>query len=237
MKRDITLSRIASGLMSLTILLGVCGCKAGKQTDSVKKKTKSTKAAKANSDDETEPEEQTYEHNEWFDVVTEDSYINTSGTYHIVHIIEAKKDGLAKGYAIAYDENGNVVGKSDDFIHLSAGERYYFEYWFDNEPSDCSFSVECRGDYYKTYRRAVEVIASNIVEGSYYNHLYITVEQVTEEIGDLSGCRVILYKDGKIVGTAIATIEGLSGKGSTAVVDIKLFVDIDNFEFCYRPAT
>lgn len=185
-----------------------------------------------------QPQENTYEHNEYYDVVQEGKYKNSIGTVYIVHKVLAKKDVSLSASAIAYDSNGDVIGKSTDEICLTAGQTNYFEFHFDEDVSSENIEIKVnveKDSWPAGPRNAVKLVKWN-QKG---DNLYITVEQ-TDKLGVFAQIKVIMYKKGEIVKTESGYIdvyaEGLNGIGSTDVIDFWMYkVKFDDIELIYEP--
>ena len=75
-----------------------------------------------------EKAENTYEHNEYYDIVETSSFQNSIGTTIVIHKVLAKKDVSVSATLLAYGSDGNVIGKSSDDIVLTAGQNNFFRY-------------------------------------------------------------------------------------------------------------
>jgi len=241
MKRNRWLRQVVLILSCIVLMMSSIGClsllksepRSSSEKQSKAKKRSKKQTQKATTAETTE--EQTYEHNEYYDLVEELTCSRSGFTYYY-HIIEGNRDGYAKGTAIAYDENGKVIGKSENEIPLTKGDKFFFKYWFEGDVADVSFSVECSLDeivYY--YRNTMKVSDSNVVADITGQSLYVTVEQIKEFVGENPFLYALFYKDGKVVGDGFMNIEGLNGINSTAVVKVTPYLVFDSYELYIKP--
>lgn len=197
-----------------------------------------TETTEAVTDVPAETTENTYEHNEYFDLVETAGYTNY-GNFTGIHKVLAKKNVTVSGTIIAYGEDGSVIGKSTDRIVLTEGEYNFFRYSFSGDMSNAKVKVNIKAEndsYITGERNAVKMVDYN-KSGEY---LYITLEQTGDEVSYLSMFKILLYKGDKIVGTESCPLslyaKNLDGKGTTDVVSILVFnKDFDRIEFVYEP--
>ena len=178
-------------------------------------------------------------HNEYYDVVEVVNNIRYESSSEIIYKVLAKKDVSIESAIIAYDRNGNVVGKQTDQIVLTAGKNNYFHYYFDVIVDD-TITLEMRTieeseSFYIGERNAV-------VMTDYYREkykLYISVEQVAEKISTFAKIKLLFYKNNKIINVDeyyISTYaQNLSGIGTTDTISFYVWDDFDNIEFIYEP--
>lgn len=197
-----------------------------------------TETTEAVTDAPAEPTENTYEHNEYYDIVETAGYNNYS-SFIGIHKVLAKKNATVSGTIIAYGEDGKVIGKSTDRIVLTEGKYNFFRYSFSGDMSNAKVTLNMKAEndsYITGERNAVEMVDYN-KSGEY---LYITLEQTGDEVGYLSMFKILLYKGDKIVGTESYPLslyaKYLDGKGTTDVVSLWMFnKDFDRIEFVYEP--
>lgn len=205
-------------------------------------KQEEIKAESGNSTaDEPVPEntENTYEHNEYYDIVEMASYQNSIGNIIVIHKLLAKKNISVSSTLLAYSPDRNVVGKSSDDITLTEGQYNFFRYSFESDISNASIqaSVKAKEDSFMIgERNAVEMVQFNR-SGT---DLYITFKQVSNEIGSFSKFKLLFYKEDRIVGTEDGYFstyaENLNGKDSTDVTKIWVSgIDYDRVEYVFEP--
>ena len=267
MKSNYIMKKLLPSLICFAILGCLFGCATTTQSET-KKKVKSNKKSSKTENSQTEPDEdetektektekttttteatttteittvetepQTYWCNDCYEVVDEGQYVKY-GTTYVVHKIVAKEDITVEATVIAYDANGDVCGKSSSEACLTAGKSNYFQFYIEGDITDMDMQFSAQG-----YEDSWLAGPRNAVEMVKWNHkgdeLYITLEQVGE-LGSFSQIKVILYKEGKIVGTETGYIdiyaEGLTGVGSTDVADLWVYgEDFDDIEYIYEP--
>ena len=185
---------------------------------------------------ETEP--QSYESNEFFDVV-ESAKVEKYGYTTIIHKVIAKKTTSIESSAIAYDSNGDVIGKSSDTISLVEGQTNYFNYMFEGDISDENLEITAGELSYGLWSEG-DIDAVKLVKWNKKNdNLYLSFEQ-TGQLGSFSKFKVLLYKDGKIVGAEYGYFDiyasNLTGVGSTDVAEIWVYgYSFDDIEYIYEP--
>lgn len=194
---------------------------------------------KAEDREDAESSENTYEHNEYYDIVEMGAYKNSIGSIFVVHKVLAKKDVLVSGTLLAYDPDGNVIGKGTDDITLTEGQYNFFCYYFDSDITNAKFqaNANAKQDSFMTgERNAVEMVQYN----QSGNDLYITFRQLTDEIGSFAKFKLLFYKDDSIVSTEDGYFsiyaENLNGKDSTDVAEIWVYgIDYDRVEYVFEP--
>ena len=187
----------------------------------------------------TEAAQNTYEHNEYYDVVETAVIHKYAWQTTIIHKVLAKKNVSVSSTVIAYAPNGDVVGKSTDSITLTEGEYNYFSYSFDSDISNADLQITSKAssDSFLTKdRSAVEMVKYN----KSGNDLYITVKQTKEEIGSFAKYKILYYKNDQIVeaddGYFSISANELDGVGTTAVMSVWAYgIDFDRIEFIYEP--
>lgn len=206
--------------------------------DTTPKTTEAVATTEVVTEAPTEATENTYEHNEYYDIVESSSYSNIIGYTVVIDKVLAKKDAEISSNIIAYDTSGNVIGKETDRIALTAGCYNYFMYTFESDISSASFTKS-----YSLYNSYTLNGDKNAVELATYNYagtsLYLTFNQVGE-ISYFSKFKLLFYKNDTIVyaddGYFSTYTENLTGAGSTDVADFWLYnVDFDRLEYIYEP--
>ena len=197
-------------------------------------------AAPVNANNKTETTDNTYDHNDYYDIV-EASILNDNASHYttVIHKVLAKKDGSVSADLIAYDPDGNVIEKDSEMIILTEGNYNYFKYVFSKDISNAS--IQARGkteacSFTPEQRNGVEMVSYNQNE----KDLYITFKQNTDNIGNAE-YKLIFYKDDKIIDTNDGLFwiksDYFNKKGDTDVIE--LFVsnpDYDRFEYIYQPS-
>ena len=107
-------------------------------TESIKA---SEEAAPVSDVPETETTENTYDNNEYYDVVETMFFKNSINDTVMINKVLAKKDVSVSGTVLAYAADGSVVGKSSDDIILTAGQYNYFRYSFDGDLTDVTLKT------------------------------------------------------------------------------------------------
>lgn len=186
----------------------------------------------------------TYENNECYDIIGTASFTDSINATHIIHKVKAKKNTTVEGTILAYNGNGDVIGKGTDTIKLTEGKNNYFEYIFTNSVSNAKLekSYYVSGDNFMTgERNAVEMVKYSQSDSWLGTTLYVTVKQTGSEIGSLAKYKLLLYNGSKIVDTDYGYFSvhssKLNGIGSTDVMEVSLFSEakFNKVEFIYEP--
>lgn len=210
-----------------------------KQTTTTTEKTTTTTTTTT-----TAPPQNTYEHNECYDVIGTASFTDSINATHIIHKVKAKKNTTVEGTILAYNGNGDVIGKETDTIVLTEGKNNYFEYIFTNSVSNAKLekSYYVSGDNFMTgERNAVEMVKFSQSQDWLGTTLYVTVKQTGSKIGSLAKYKLLLYNGSKLVDTDFGYIgvhtSKLTGIGSTDVMEVSLFSEakFNKVEFIYEP--
>lgn len=183
--------------------------------------------------------ENTYEHNEYYDIVETSSFQNSIGTTIVIHKVLAKKNVSVSATLLAYASDGSVIGKSSDDITLTEGKYNFFRYSFDGDVSSANIqaNAQAKKDSFMTgERNAVEMVQYNMSG----DDLYVTFEQTGDELGSFAKFKLLFYKGDQIVDTEDGYFniyaENLNGKGSTDVASIWVYgTDFDRIEYVYEP--
>lgn len=186
-----------------------------------------------------EKAENTYEHNEYYDIVETSSFQNSIGTTIVIHKVLAKKNVSVSATLLAYASDGSVIGKSSDDITLTEGKYNFFRYSFDGDVSSAQIqaNAQAKNDSFMTgERNAVEMVQYNMSG----DDLYVTFEQTGDELGSFAKFKLLFYKGDRIVDTEDGYFniyaENLNGKGSTDVASIWVYgTDFDRIEYVYEP--
>ena len=186
-----------------------------------------------------EKAENTYEHNEYYDIVETSSFQNSIGTTIVIHKVLAKKNVSVSATLLAYAPDGSVIGKSSDDITLTEGKYNFFRYSFDGDVSSAKIqaNAQAKNDSFMTgERNAVEMVQYNMSG----EDLYVTFEQTGDELGSFAKFKLLFYKGDQIVDTEDGYFniyaENLNGKGSTDVASIWVYgTDFDRIEYVYEP--
>lgn len=186
-----------------------------------------------------EKAENTYEHNEYYDIVETSSFQNSIGTTIVIHKVLAKKDVSVSATLLAYGSDGNVIGKSSDDIVLTAGQNNFFRYSFEGDISSASIQAKAQAkkDSFMTGERyGVEMVQYNQTD----DDLYITFKQNVDELDYFAKFKLLFYKGDKIVDTEDGYFniyaENLNGNGATDVAKIWAYgIDYDRIEYIFEP--
>ena len=181
----------------------------------------------------------TYEHNEYYDIVETSSFQNSIGTTIVIHKVLAKKNVSVSATLLAYASDGSVIGKSSDDITLTEGKYNFFRYSFDGDVSSAKIqaNAQAKNDSFMTgERNAVEMVQYNMSG----DDLYVTFEQTGDELGSFAKFKLLFYKGDRIVDTEDGYFniyaENLNGKGSTDVASIWVYgTNFDRIEYVYEP--
>lgn len=182
---------------------------------------------------------ETFEDNKYYQIVEEAQYTNSIGYTILVKKVLARQNVQVSATLLAYDSNGDVIGKSSDDIILTAGEVNYFSFSFEQNISKAKIetSYKSNGDSWSAGDRdAVEMVKYN----QSGDNLYITFKQVKENLGSFAKYKLLFYKGDKIVGTEWGyysiSVENLSGKDTTDVAEIWVYnKKFDKIEFIFEP--
>ena len=186
-----------------------------------------------------EKTENTYEHNEYYDIVETSSFQNSIGTTIVIHKVLAKKDVSVSATLLAYGADGNGMGKSSDNIVLTAGQNNFFRYSFEGDISSASIqaNAQAKKDSFMTgERNGVEMVQYNQTG----DDLYITFKQNVDELDYFAKFKLLFYKGDKIVDTEDGYFstyaENLNGNGATDVAKIWAYgTDYDRIEYIFEP--
>lgn len=186
-----------------------------------------------------EKAENTYEHNEYYDIVETSSFQNSIGTTIVIHKVLAKKDVSVSATLLAYGSDGNVIGKSSDDIVLTAGQNNFFRYSFEGDISSANIqaNAQAKNDSFMTgERNAVEMVQYNQTG----DDLFITFKQNVDELDYFAKFKLLFYKGDKIVDTEDGYFstyaENLNGNGATDVAKIWAYgTDYDRIEYIFEP--
>lgn len=186
-----------------------------------------------------EKAENTYEHNEYYDIVETSSFQNSIGTTIVIHKVLAKKNVSVSATLLAYASDGSVLGKSSNDIVLTAGQNNFFRYSFDGDVSSAKIqaNAQAKNDSFMTgERNAVEMVQYNMSG----DDLYVTFEQTGDELGSFAKFKLLFYKGDQIVDTEDGYFstyaENLNGNGATDVAKIWAYgTDYDRIEYIFEP--
>ena len=186
-----------------------------------------------------EKAENTYEHNEYYDIVETSSFQNSIGTTIVIHKVLAKKNVSVSATLLAYAPDGSVIGKSSDDITLTEGKYNFFRYSFDGDVSSAKIqaNAQAKNDSFMTgERNAVEMVQYNMSG----DDLYVTFEQTGDELGSFAKFKLLFYKGDQIVDTEDGYFstyaENLNGNGATDVAKIWAYgTDYDRIEYIFEP--
>ena len=207
-------------------------------TESIKA---SEEAAPVSDVPETETTENTYDSNEYYDVVETMFFKNSINYTVMVNKVLAKKDVSVSGTVLAYAADGSVVGKSSDDIILTAGQYNYFRYSFDSDLTNVTLKT--------SYQAKKDSILAglrnpNAVEMVDYNHsgneLYITFKQNVDKLDSFAKFKILFYNGDKIVETEDGyfriSAKNLNGNGATDVAEVWAYgINFDRIEYIYEP--
>lgn len=201
--------------------------------------TKKADAAPTTDAQAEELTENTYDNNQYYDVVETSTFKNSINYTILVHKVLAKKDVRVTGTILAYAEDGSVIGKSSDDIVLTAGQYNYFRYSFNNDISNANLQMNAQAkedNIMVGERNAVEMVSYNQSGSS----LYITFKQNVDDLGLFPKFKLLFYKDDRIVDTEDGYFdvyaENMNCKDATDVAEIPVYdLDFDRFEYIYEP--
>ena len=208
-------------------------------TTTAKKETTTEAETSAPDEPAENKAENTYEHNEYYDIVETSSFQNSIGTTIVIHKVLAKKNVSVSATLLAYASDGSVIGKSSDDITLTEGKYNFFRYSFDGDVSSAQIqaNAQAKNDSFMTgERNAVEMVQYNMSG----DDLYVTFEQTVGELGSFAKFKLLFYKGDHIVDTEDGYFniyaKNLNGKGSTDVASIWAYgTDFDRIEYVYEP--
>lgn len=183
--------------------------------------------------------EESYYENDTFEVVYKTLYNDILGYSTIVHKVHASKSKHIEATVIAYDLDGNVIGKSTDEVELTEGEYSALCYRFTNDVSNATFEVKVKIDepsFMIGDRDAVELVTYNSDD----YHLYLTFKQVSKNLGEFSRFRLLYIRDGEVVGDDEGYFsvyaENLNGVDTTDVAKILGCTEsYDYIEYFFEP--
>ena len=189
----------------------------------------------------TEAPADTYDHNQYYDIVEQSIFKDSINYSHLVYKVLAKKDVTVSATILAYGEDGSVIGKDSDEIVLTAGQYNFFEFSFESDISTATAhtTVQPKKDSLFTGARnpnAVEMVQYN-QSGS---EVYITFKQNVAELDKFAKFKILFYKGDLIVDTDdgyfSSHAENLNGNGATDVVEVWAYgIDFDRIEYIYEP--
>ena len=253
------MKRIISAILVFAILLSFSACGLASLVSNNKQNTtyttpRTTKSSSSTSTPKTttpkptvaptEPSSvdvsgESYEHNSYYDVVETALFKNSIGYSIVIHKVLAKKDVSVSATMLAYDDQENVIGKSSDDIELTKDKYNYFRYSFQADIANATTTVQARieSDSFLTgARNAVELEKYNL-SGT---DLYLTFNQVSDNLGSFAKFKLLFYKDGQIVdaddGYFSVYAENLTGKGTTDVASVWAYgKSFDELEYIFEP--
>jgi len=219
--------------------------KTEKIPESTKEQTKTTiietTTAEPVTEAPTEPKiEDSYQSNEYYDIVETASYVNSIGDTILIHKVLAKQNVSVDSSIIAYSPEGNVIGKSTDDIVLTEGQYNYFRYSFESDISNADLQAKANAKKTSSFgegdRNAVEMVQYDRAE----DDLFITFKQVSDNMGKFSKFKILFYKNDQIVdcddGYFSIYAENLNGKDTTDVASIWAYgIDFDRIEYIFEP--
>lgn len=191
----------------------------------------------------TEPKPETedsYQSNEYYDIVETASYVNSIGNTILIHKVLAKQNVSVDSSIIAYSPEGRVIGKSSDDIILTEGEYNYFRYSFESDISNAGLQAKANAKETSSIgtgdRNAVEMVQYDRAE----DDLFITFKQVSDNLGDFSKFKILFYKNDQIVdceeGYFSVYAKNINGKDTTDVASIWVYgIDFDRIEYFFEP--
>lgn len=182
---------------------------------------------------------ESYESNKYYDIVEEATFENSIGYTIVVQKVIAKQNASIEATLLAFDTNGDVIGKSTDKITLTEGKANYFRFSFENDISKATIQSSWKYEedsFLIGERNAVEMVKYNQAG----NDLYITFKQTGDDLGSFARFKLLFYKGNKIVdedeGSFIVYAKNLSGKGSTDVASIWAYgIEYDRIEYIFEP--
>lgn len=207
-------------------------------TTTAKEEDNEAETSKPDKPDE-EKTENTYEHNEYYDIVETSSFQNSIGDTIVIHKVMAKKDVSVSATLLAYGADGSVIGKSSDDIVLTTGQNNFFHYTFESDISGASLqgNVQAEKESFMTgERNAVEMVEYNQTD----DNLYITFKQNVDELDYFAKFKLLFYKGDQIVdaenGYFSTYTENMNGKDATDVAEIWVYgIDYDRIEYIFEP--
>ena len=174
-----------------------------------------------------------------YESVEHATYTNSIGRTILIDKVLAKEDVAVTSTIILKDAEDNVIGKSEDTIHLVKGEYNYFRFQFDKELTDdtkMEQKTKQASDWSVGTNDAVELVKYN--QEDY--HLYLTFRQIKDTVGSFSRFKLLFYKNGEIIhdedGYFSVYAENLDGKDSEDVASLSIFdIDYDDIEYIFEP--
>ena len=197
----------------------------------------------------------TYFHNDYYDVVDEGFYTKGLDQY-IIHKVYGRIDGKIEASAIAYDADGNVIGKATNDLLIMDDNYNFIEYKFDDTDltnANISYSATYKELYISTATRVADISISQSLSGSYVKlnswntkkdkTLYLSLELNGSELSYLDKFKVLYYKEGKIVGSGSfyfsSKAKGLTHSGATDVAELSIPSSAKGFDdlvFIFEPS-
>lgn len=250
-KQSSTIGNIIAVLILIFIIIPMMkGCFAAMTRDSsttsnnstIQSERKSSEVApQENATEETVEEtdtiDESYESNQYFDIVEQAMYTNSIGDTVVIDKVLAKQSADIESTIIINDAEGNVIGKDSETITLTEGAYNFFEYHFDGDVTSDTFNITLRKT--NTYLKkgepnGAELTAYNQSE----NTLYLTFKQNCDDLG-AAQYKILFYKGDQIVradsGHFMINAKNLTGKDTTDVVEMLVYgVDYDRIEYIYQ---
>ena len=205
------------------------------QSETTDDSNASSSEVNADSDTLDNPIENTYEHNEYYDIIETASYKDRKYTI-VIHKVLAKKDITISSDLLAYGSEGNVIAKDSDYITLTEGQYNFFVYSFETDISNATFKANFTAKEDSSMlgeRNAVDMIQYNQVD----NKLYITFKSNVDKLDFLAKYKLLYYKDNQIVAYEKKFFDlNLNGKDSTDVAEIRVpDTEYDRIEYIFEP--
>ena len=183
--------------------------------------------------------EESYYENDTFEVSYKTLYNNILGHSTIIHKVYASKTKDVEATVIAYDLNGNVIGKATDEIELVEGQYNFFRFLFTADVSNATFEVKVNikePDGLRGPEDAVELVTYS---DDGFN-IFLTFKQVKPSVGEFAKFKILYIKDGQVVGDGdgyySVYAKNLNGQDTTDVAKLLLDVDeYDHIEYFFEP--
>jgi len=175
-----------------------------------------------------------------FDIIDTQTYTQYGRTV-FVRKLKGKENACICFSGVAKDKDGNVIGKAEDTVALTAGKENYFIFGFDQElPEGYHLDIFANqsSDWAAGPRDAVELVASNQTDRG----LYLTFRQTADTLGVFSRYKLLFYKGSSIIyaadGTFTVYAKNLESKGDEDVAEVRIskqIYDYDRFEYFFEP--
>lgn len=148
-----------------------------------------------------------YEDNDTWMVIKQEMHVKSSGETVFIDKVIGKKDAIISATMYAKNSAGEVIGKSSNSIHLSAGNPDYFLFSFAKDISNAEITVEWKINTKPNYDgdiNAIKVVSCEIdsrkqSEDKYSTDCILCIKQISDKIGAHASYKILVYNRNEFV--------------------------------------